>query len=180
METFTTPKKMVEYPQFQLKKQRSLVGLKDIDIDEPIIEHIKYFNQLPYCFTIQCCYGHFLYSGQRDTQNNGPLPISENIAKVEYRIAYIAFCVDFSNQGKGLLDSLKAITSIDKENIQFGCAEWFWGKQANSYVLQVEPDRHKFEDKALIGYHEALRIETVRNMFFDQLMEILLTQNVKI
>ena len=180
METFTTPKKLVENPQFQLQKQRNLVGLKGIAIDAPIIKHIKYFNQLPCCFTLQCCYGHFLYNGQRDTQNNDPLPIGDSIAKVEYRIAYIAFCVDFSNQGKGLLDSLKAITSIDNENIQFGCAEWFWKNQINSYALQVEPDRHKFEDKAIIDYHGALEIETVRNMFFDQLMEILLTQNGKI
>ena len=180
METFTTPNIMVENPQFQLQKQRNLVGLKGVAIDAPLIAHITHFNQLPYCFTLQCCYGHFLYNGQPNTQNNDPLPISDSILKVEYRIAYIAFCVDYSDQGREFLDSLKTITSIDNENIQFGCAGWFWKKQVNSYALQVEPDRHKFKDKVIIDYHEALKIETVRNMFFDQLMEDLLTQNGKI
>jgi len=180
METFTTQKIMVENPQFQLQRQRNLVELKGVVIDTPINEHIKNFNKLSYCFTLQCCYGHFLYNSQRDTQNNEPLPISSSIAKVEYRIAYIAFCVDFCDQGRALLDSLKTITSIDNENIQFGCAEWFWKRQVNSYALQVEPDRYKFEDKAIIDYHEALKIETVRNMFFDQLMEILISQNRKV
>ncbi len=179
METFTTPKIMVENPQFQLQSQRKLIDLKGVAIDRPIIEHIKYFNQLPYCFTLQCCYGHFLCTGGRGTQNYDPLPISNSIAKVEYRIAYIAFCVDFSDQGRKLLDSFNTITSIDNENIQFGCAEWFWKRQVNSYVLQVEPDRYKLEDKANIDYHEALKIETVRNMFFDQLLDILLTKNRK-
>ena len=180
METFTFPKTMVENPQFQLQKQRNFNFLENAAIDAPIIEHIKSFNQLPYCFTLQCCHGHFLYNGQQDSQNNDPLPISDSISKVEYRIAYIAFCVDFNDQGREFLDSLKKITSIDNEYIQFGCAEWFWERQVNSYAIQVEPNRYKFQDMAIIDYNEALKIQTVRNIFFDQLMEIILTQIGKI
>ncbi len=37
---------------------------------------------------------------------------------------------------------LRQIPAIDPEYIQFGCAEWFWEAQVNSYALQVEPMRH--------------------------------------
>jgi hypothetical protein len=75
-----------------------------------------------------------------------------------------------------LLDALKGIADIDPENIQFCCAEWFWERQLNSYVLQVEPDRFKFEDKVILDYQEALKIEKVRNEFFVQLQELLQNQ----
>jgi len=35
-------------------------------------------------------------------------------------------------------------------------------------VLQVEPDRFKFEDKVILDYKEALKIEKTRNKFFVQ------------
>jgi len=42
--------------------------------------------------------------------------------------------------------------------------------------LQVEPDRFKFEDKAILDYKEALKMEKIRNEFFVQLKELLLKQ----
>jgi len=54
------------------------------------------------------------------------LPVKDTIAKVEYRIVYIAFCIENSFLGRELFESLKEITAIDPENIQFCCAEWFW------------------------------------------------------
>jgi hypothetical protein len=92
---------------------------------------------------------------------------------VEYKIAYIAFCIENSDLGKMLFDALKKIANIDPENIQFCGAEWFWERQVNSYALQVEPDRFKFADKAILDYREALKIEKIRNEFFVRLKELL-------
>ena len=142
-------------------------------IDMPIINLIRGFNKLPYCFTLQSCYGHFVYEGQKDLHNLEPLPVAGVIDKIEYRIAYIALCIDNSASGKGLFDKLKEVTFIDSENIQFCCAEWFWNNQINSYALQVEPDRFKHQDTAVIGINEALYIENIRNNFFIRLYELL-------
>jgi hypothetical protein len=176
LETFTEPKALVENPHYRDQRQRSLAGLSDDMIDKPIIELINAFNKLPYCFTLQSCYGHFIYSGQNNPHNLEPLPITDTIARVKYRIAYIAFCIENSDSGRMLFDALKEIAVIDPENIQFCCAEWFWKRQVNSYALQVEPDRFKFEDTAILNYKEALKIEKIRNEFFVQLKELLLKQ----
>ena len=58
-------------------------------IDKPIIELINAFNELPYCFTLQSCFGHFVCCGQNDQQNLESSPVNDPIVKVEYRIAYI-------------------------------------------------------------------------------------------
>ena len=76
---------------------------------------------------------------------------------------------------RGLLEKLQTITSIDPENIQYCSARWFWRRQVNSYVLQVEPDRFKHKDKAILDYKEALYIENLRGEFFRKLEELLLT-----
>lgn len=173
METFTKPKALVENLHYQDQRRKCLAGLNDGMIDEPIIELINSFNKLPYCFTLQSCYGHFIYNGQDDPQNLEPLPLTDTITRVEYRIAYIAFCIENSDLGKMLFEALKGTADIDPDNIQFCCAEWFWKRQVNSYALQVEPDRFKLQDKAILDYKEALRIEKIRNEFFVRLKELL-------
>ena len=160
-----------------MQRQKSPGDLADDKIDIPIIDLINGFNKLPYCFTLQSCYGHFVYNGQKDTHNLEPLPVKDAISKVEYRIAYIAFCIENSLLGRELFESFKEITAIDPENIQFCCAEWFWKRQINSYALQVEPDRFKRKDTAILDYNEALHIEKIRNEFFTQLYKLL--KNVK-
>jgi hypothetical protein len=75
--------------------------------------------------------------------------------------------------GRKLLDALSEITAIDAENIQLCCAEWFWERRLNSYALQVEPDRFKHRDRAILDYEEALQIEKIRNEFFVRLQELL-------
>jgi len=176
LETFTAPKELVANPYYQDQRQKSLLGLTDVAIDTPIIELINAFNKLPYCFTLQSCYGHFLYNDQNDSHNLEPLPITDTIARVEYRIAYLAFCIENSELGRSLMEALKEITVIDPENIQFCSAEWFWERQVNSYAMQVEPDRFKHEDSAILDYKEALYIEEIRNEFFDHLQELLQKQ----
>jgi len=173
METFTKLKELTENPNYPTHRHRNLQNLTDDMIDAPIIEIIKGFNRLPFCFTLQSCYGHFTYEGQNDSHNLLPLPTNRNISKVKYRIAYIALCIENSTFGKKLLSALGEVPSISPENIQFCCAEWFWKKQVNSYALQVEPDRFKHKDIATIDFIEALKIEKIRNDFFIRLSELL-------
>ena len=177
METFTELKELVENPHYQAQRQKALCDLADDMIDMPITNFINGFNKLPYCFTLQSCYGHFVYKGQKDPNNLASLSVTNTIGKVEYRIAYIAFCIEKSASGIVLLENLKKITTIDAENVQFFCAEWFWKKQVNSYALQVEPDRFKRKDTAIVDFKEALYIEKIRNEFFVQLFE--LSENAK-
>ena len=179
METYTEPREMVENPHYQNQRQNGLRGLTDNMIDEPIVGLVSSLNKMPYCFTLQCCYGHFVYKGQSNPHNLEPLPIKEITGKIEYRIAYIAFCIENSFLGRQLFTSLHNITAIDPENIQLCCAEWFWKKQVNSYALQVEPDRFKKKDTALVGFKEALYIEKIRNDFFARLYELLENEMVK-
>ena len=173
METFTEPKELLENPRYQDQRKKSLAGFSDDIIDAPIIGLINAFNKLPYCFTLQSCYGHFVYNGQDDPRNIKPLPVKIINAKVEYRIAYIAFCIENSALGRELLEALNEITAIDPENMQFCCAEWFWKRQVNSYALQVEPDRFKHKDTAILDYGEALQIENIRHKFFVKLQGLL-------
>ncbi len=81
METFTEPKELVENPHYQDQRQKSLAGLSNGMIDVPIIELINDFNKLPYCFTLQSCYGHFFYNGQNDLITWSPMPITDTIAR---------------------------------------------------------------------------------------------------
>ena len=173
LETFTELKALVQNPQYKVQKQKTIGNLYDDMIDMPIIDLINGFNKLPCCFTLQSCYGHFIYNGQKNTHNLEPLPVKGAIAKVEYRIAYIAFCIENSLLGRELFDSLKKITTIDPDNVQFCCAKWFWNRQINSYALQVEPDRFKRKDTAIVDFKEALHIEKIRNEFFIRLYELL-------
>ena len=61
---------------------------------------------------------------------------------------------------------------MDPENVQFCCADWFWKRQVNSYALQVEPDRFKYNDEAILDHKEALHIEKIRDVFFQRLYEL--------
>ena len=176
METFTELKKLAQNPYYQNQRQKNLAGLNDSLIDAPIIDLINGFNKLPFCFTMQSCYGHFIYNNQIDPYNLEPLPIADTIAKVDYRMAYICFCIENSVLGRDLFENLNEITAIDPENIQFCCADWFWKRQVNSYALQIQPDRFKHKDSSVVDYREALQIEKIRNEFFVQLQELLQKQ----
>ena len=173
METFTKHRDFIANPGYPEQRRKSLQGLEINTIDAPIAGIIGDITKLPYCFTLQSCYGHFLYPGRKDTRNMEPLPVSSNIKRVEYRIAYIAMCIQDSDQGRALLEDLRDIPAIDPAYIQFGCADWFWSTHPNSYVLQVEPERHKIKDRVTVDYTEALHIEKTRNEFFDALKNVI-------
>ena len=172
METFTDLKDFVDNPYFHDQRKKWLSKLDIGSIDTPIVELISGFAKLDYCFTLQSCYGHFLHNSQKNPYNIEPLPLSNCISNVEYKIAYIALCIENSKQGRTLFYDLKEIPSIDPEYIQFGCAEWFWKRQVNSYALQVEPKKHMTKDRLFVDYWEALHIEKVRNKFFTRLKKL--------
>jgi hypothetical protein len=173
METYTESKPLVSDPLYQEQRAKSLRRLDISTIDAPIIEIIRDLTKIPYCFTLQSCYGHFLYNDRSDPRNVKPLANLDRIHNVEYRIAYIALCIQNNESGLRLLQNLRDLTKIDPEYIQFGCAGWFWERQVNSYVLQIEPERYKTKDRAIVSHQEALHIEQVRNQFFDELKRMI-------
>ncbi len=180
METFTTVKSLVHNPHYHEQRHKALSGL-DIDtIDKPIAGIVSRLAKLSYCFTLQSCYGHFLYGGQKNTDNIDPLPLSTDITNVEYRIAYVALCIQnndlghssvgaYAPTGQAMFTDLSNLPAIDPEYVQFGCAEWFWKRQVNSYTVQVAPERYKTKDRCVVDYQEALHIEKIRNDFFGKL-----------
>jgi len=173
LETFTKIKKIEKNPNYYEQRQRSINNLDISVIDKPIIELIELFLKLPYCFTLQSCFGHFVYNDQRSKHNIEKITVSNNIKYIEYRIAYIALCIQNNKSGKKLFEELAMVPQIECKYIQFGCAEWFWKRQINSFALQVEPERYSARDNAFIEYEEALHIETTRNKFFKKLRDII-------
>jgi hypothetical protein len=176
METFTETRAFVENPHFDEERRTSLHRLDLSAIDPPIVEIVKGFAELAYCFTLQSCYGHFLYAGQKDGYNLEPLPTDESIEYVEYRIAYLALCIEDSSAGRDLFNDLRVIASGNREYIQFGSADWFWERHLNSYAIQVEPRKHMTKDQCHIAYEEALQLEEVRNGFFEEITSLLQRQ----
>ncbi|MFC1847847.1 hypothetical protein ACFLXV_00855 [Chloroflexota bacterium] len=173
METFTQLKELVDDPGYKERRRESLSKLDLETIDAPIAETVCGLIQLPYCFTLQSCYGHFIYKGQKNPRSTEPLPISSGVTTVEYRIAYIALCIQKNDKGEALFNDLAGIPAIDPAYIQFGCAEWFWKTDPNTYALQVEPERHMNKDSVSLDYQEALHIEKVRNEFFSALKKLI-------
>ncbi len=174
METFTKIKPLADNPRFERQKKITLDNFDIQTIDAPIIHVVQGFMQLPYCFPMQSCYGHFFHKRQKDPKNTEPLPPMDDTSRIVYRIAYMAVCIQNSVQGRALLHELQEIPLLDPEYIQFGCAEWFWERQVNSYALQVEPARFMMKDRAVVGYQEALHIEKLKGNVFANLNGILI------
>lgn len=179
METFIEVKELSENPNYLSQREAKLGGLSDAVIDAPITDLVNGLNRLPHCFTLQSCFGHFVYKGQEMPHNLVPLPLSDPPARVEYRIAYLAVCIENSTSGRALLNALAMVPSIDPETVQWGCATWFWKRQINSYVLQVEPMRFKYSDTAMVSFEEARHIEMIRNDFYAKLF-VLLERETKV
>jgi hypothetical protein len=172
METFAAAKPLEDNPHFASQRKRRLDGLDKALIDAPMRPLIQRLNELPFCFTLQCCWGHFVYAGQDDPHHLQPLPTAVITTDITYRIAYLALCIELSAKGRALLETLARVPFLDPANIQFGSPEWFWQQQVNSYALQIEPERFKNQDQAQLNYAEALRIEALRNRFFKRLAEV--------
>ncbi|MFC1925369.1 hypothetical protein ACFLW2_01570 [Chloroflexota bacterium] len=174
METFVALKDLIDNPHYHEERQEQLLKLDLSNIDSPIIDIVSGLAGLTYCFTLQSCYGHFLHKNQKNRMNVKPLPISDSIKSVEYKIAYIGLCIQNNKLGRALFHDLREIPLIDPDYIQFGCAEWFWERQVNSYALQVEPRRYMtIDEPPPISYQEAQHIQKVRNEFFLALRKLI-------
>lgn len=169
METFIPLRSLVDNPHFGEQRVQAMRQLETAAIDAPIVGLISGFAKLPYCFTLQCCYGHFLHGDRLDRENVERLPRSASSDTVEYRIAYIALCVDNCDPGESLVSGLKQLIRVDPAYVQFGCATWFWRQQVNSYALQIEPERYQTQDSVTVEYPEALHLQRVRDACFSEL-----------
>lgn len=167
----------MEHPDYPMYREEVMSALDYNDIDPPIRELIRGFNSLPHCFTLQCCFGHFIHRPGQDIHNLDRLP-SGTDSRIQYRIAYMAFCLENSLYGRVLYESLKRVPQLDPPYIQFGSADWFWNQWPNSWVLQVEPHREREKDQTVVGYEEALHIEKVRDLFFVRVGEVLARQKI--
>lgn len=171
METYIPAKELLSNNRFKEHKKR---WTKDLDlngIDEPIHDIVLDFNNLPYAFTMQCCFGHFLYGNLTDQHNLEPIQEKEVSGKIQYRIAYIAFCVDAGEAGNSFLSKISGIAE-NEPDIQFGSADWFWDQQVNTYVQQVQPFRFKECDRMDLDLNEALKMESLKKHYFDELRKL--------
>jgi hypothetical protein len=173
VEPFTGLKPLIAHPGFREDRQRCLENLDLGAIDGPLRDIIEAFSKVSSCFTQQCCWGHFLSLESCDPLNVEPLNPGSGIITVEYRIAYLALCVENSEAGRSLLGGLGSIVALDPDYIQFGCGQWFWDNmQVNSYALQVEPVRFQHYDTAILSIEEALHVQETRDRVFDAVREI--------
>ncbi|MGI9537827.1 MAG: hypothetical protein ACR2PB_12210 [Desulfocapsaceae bacterium] len=169
METYTAPKPFEDNPGFQTDRQIALSSLDVTLIDDPLVGLIDELNKLPYLFTLQCCHGHFLTTDNKEISDFDLLGASN---KIEYRLAYIAFCIENSPQGKAFSHKLKNIPlTVDRSLVQFCSAQWFWDQWVNSYALQLMPQRFKDKDSAVIDYHEARELKRVRGILFTYMRD---------
>ena len=172
LETFTGAKAFVESRRYSENRRDSLAAIDLSSIDEPIVDIVAGFAALPHCFTLQCCYGHFICGSGQNPHSLAPIPIDYR-GPVRYRIAYIAFCLENSSRGRALRDALSLVTAIDGDYVQLGSPDWFWGQWVKSYVLQVEPIAQQLQDEFVLGVAEALHTQKVRDLFFCNLRELL-------
>jgi len=173
LKAYTQLRNLVDNPQYLNQRQNALNGLSDDMLDAPIVDITKGLIDLPCCFTLQSCRGHFEHKGLEVSNNLEQLTLNGAHEKVTYRIAYIALCIQNPALGRELLQRLNQIPSSDPDNIQFCCAEWFWNRQVNTYVLQVEPDLWKDEDTAILDLGEARYISRLRDDLFIRLCGLL-------
>ena len=175
METFSEARDFVQHTHYERDRTSVMSNLVLEDIDEPIRDIVADLLRLPQCFTLQSCFGHFIWEGQHDEHNLGVLP-SQNQGLVRYRIAYLALCIKRGAQGTHLRERLASIREIDVECVQFGSPDWFWQKYPNSYALQVEPKRFALQDQALLEHTEALYVQSVRDKFFQRMRELVVAR----
>ena len=82
METFTGIRAFVDHPDYRTHRQAALNSLDMETIDAPIVPIIEGMATLPYCFTLQSCYGHFLYGDQREPRNVERLPALIHVSDI--------------------------------------------------------------------------------------------------
>lgn len=184
METFTPPRPFTTHPRYHEDREEAHRDLRDAvqkkAIDAPLLPIVQECLWVPHCFTVQCCFGHFVHACEPDRENLVPVSrYSREVGRIEYRIAYLALCLENSPAGHGLYSELEKIAAMDPEFIQFGSADWFWEQVPNIYCLQLEPERMKHLDSGNISWEEAIRIENLRGPFFSGFMGIMHRHRVR-
>ena len=179
MITFTEPRPFVSNPSYAQDRSNTLAKLDLQSIDKPIVDIVAGFAELPSCFPLQSCFGHFVCDPEQDKHTLAPIPEGCK-GPVRYRIAYIALCIEESSSGRMLRDELAEIQKIDPTRIQFGSADWVWERYLNSYVLQVEPLRYRNRDEAILDVKETKHVQTARDVFFKEMRNIVRVNPVKI
>ncbi len=169
METFCAAKPMISDSEFEERRQAAITRIDLRQIDTPLRPLIERIATLPYCFSLQCCWGHFVHDTQPDRHWIGPLEDVREDAAITYRLAYLAVCLKRDEPGMKLFHDLKGLTRIDPKYLQFGSADWFWKTQVNSYAVQVMPDRFKDSDTSEVEMEEALHLEKVKLQMFQRL-----------
>lgn len=171
METFEQPREFVEHASYARDREKVMGAFDSASIDTPILDVVQGFAELPHCFTLQSCFGHFVWDGQPDSHSLEVVP-ARDVGSVTYSIAYLALCIEQSAAGTRLRGSLDGVRAVDVECVQFGSADWFWEQYPNSYALQVEPARFQSQDRAVLAHSEALHVQVVRDTFFTRLREV--------
>lgn len=182
METFIPPRPFVLHPEYLTDRKQAHQNLrqeivKDA-IDSPLLPLINASFFVPHCFTVQCCWGHFVHQLEPDPENL--IPVSHDrdrtgeIGPIRYRIAYLALCLEDSRDGHEIYHGLEEMAKQDPSFIQFGSSDWFWERMPNTYCIQLEPERMKEKDSGVVSWEEALRIEELRGGFFAGIHKILL------
>ena len=105
METFIPPRPFVPHADYRKVRRIALQGLElEIGkkaIDPLLLPLVREYMSVPHCFTLQCCYGHFVREREPDMENLAPLSnYTKDVGRIEYRFAYIAFCRENSPAGR--------------------------------------------------------------------------------
>jgi len=174
METFAGPKPFVDNPGYEENRFAAIKTLRNLiargRIDPPLVELLELFSRVPHCYTIQSCFGHFVHKREPDEHTTARLaPYKGMVQKVFYRIAYIAFVIEKSENGSMLCHDLRTLTVQNPEYIQFGSAGWFWDQSVNSYQIQVALEQQKTRDSFWVTYKEALLLENFRDVLIREL-----------
>jgi hypothetical protein len=171
LETFEQPREFVEHASYAGDRETVMGAFDPASIDTPILDVVQGFAELPHCFTLQSCFGHFVWDGQPDSHSLEVVP-ERDVGSVTYSIAYLALCIEQSAAGTRLRESLDGVRAVDVDCVQFGSPDWFWEQYPNSYALQVEPARFQSQDRAVLAHSEALHVQVVRDKFFTRLREV--------
>ncbi len=171
METFTKPRPLEDNSDFARQRATALVGLEGASIDEPLRELIADLNRLPYCFTLQCCWGHFLVPGETDELTLAAPP-ARGMAELDYKLAYVALCVSDDDIGRSFRDDIAGLVDAEPRFVQFGSADWFWERQVNSYAIQVAPRKKRKRDRMTLDGKQARLLSHARTRMFREFAEL--------
>jgi hypothetical protein len=177
METFTPARPFTHHPGYLSDREKAHRGLEEAmlkgSIDTPLLPIIREWIPVAHCFTVQCCFGHFVHDLETDTENLvPPSHYKGTIETIRYRLTYIAVCLQNNIHGREMYSDLEELAVDNPVFIQFGSADWFWEKLVNTYCIQLEPERLKNNDSGVITMDEALHLEMLRKDFFKRLAGI--------